>query len=370
MKGNGMASIAFWTASHLPDIGGFQWSTYRLARFLKGLGHNPLFVTRRSDQGLLSLEVPEIRFGSESVQDWVIESGNWLLTHRSEFDVIHAIDCFFNAVDEQLMFFEQSKLPTVLKIPTQGCFGKLMSSPSRVLAFGKISAFSVLNPGISEELALAGMNPRKFWSIPNGIDSEEFKPCRNRAELRHQLELPEQKILLLYAGRLVHRKRLDTLLAAMELASPQITLVIVGSGFGQHDSVEDGVYRKATGMKNVLLRKPVSNVLPYFQSCDIHILLSEREGMPNSVLEGMSCALPTIATAIPGLREIVSPDVDGFLIPVGNVQAAAEAISTLAENDSMRESMGLAARKKILRKYDIGIIASAYEAMYKHICLK
>ena len=365
-----MASIAFWTASHLPDIGGFQWSTYRLARSLKSRGHCPLFVTRRSDQSLPSLEVPEIRFGGESVRDWVIESGNWLLAHRSEFDVIHAVDCFFNAVDEQLMFFEQSKLPTVLKIPTQGCFGKLMSSTCRISAFGKVSAFSVLNPGIGEELALAGMDPRKFWSIPNGIDSEEFKLCRNRAELRHQLELPEQKILLLYAGRLVHRKRLDTLLAAMELAPLQTTLVIVGSGFGQRDSVEDEVFRKAAGMKNVLLRKPANNVLPYFQSCDIHILLSEREGMPNSVLEGMSCALPTIATAIPGLREIVSPGVEGFLVPVGNVQAAAESISTLVKDGSMRKSMGLAARQKILRDYDMRIIAAAYEAMYKHICLK
>ena len=128
--------------------------------------------------------------------------------------------------------------------------------------------------------------------------------------------------------------------------------------------------RNAAKMKNVLLREPVFNILPYFQSCDIHILLSEREGMPNSVLEGMSCQLPTVVTAVPGLGSIVESGVDGYVLPVADKQAAAEAIIKLAENKSLRERMGLAARQKTIRNYEIKTIVKDCERMYRQICKK
>src|SRR3989338_10379018 len=185
-----MVSILFWTASHLPDIGGFQWSTYRLACSLKQLGHKPRFVARTSGQPWLEPEVPEVRFEAETVRGWAIKSGEWLLNHRNEFDLIHVIDCFYDAVDEQLAVLERLKLPSVLKVPTEGCIERLMTSANRVSALGKISAFAILNEGIARELACAGMDPKKFWFIPNGVGSDRFKPCRNRAGLREKLGLP------------------------------------------------------------------------------------------------------------------------------------------------------------------------------------
>jgi glycosyltransferase involved in cell wall biosynthesis len=121
-------------------------------------------------------------------------------------------------------------------------------------------------------------------------------------------------------------------------------------------------------MKNVILRGPVFDILPYFQACDIHILTSEREGMPNTVIEGMSCAVPTVATAISGINEIIEENKDGVLVPVGNPEAVSFAISKLAGDANLRRRLGLAARQKITGRYDIGLVAAATVEMYRSIC--
>lgn len=360
-----MAKIAFWTASHLPDLGGFQWSTYRLAKALAKLGHQPTFVTRQGSNQEFATEIPVIRLGGDSILEWTQVSGKWLKNHRNHFDLIHTIDCFYKAIDEQLDVLSSIGLPTIMKIPTQGCVKRLINTADRQKNFREINAFSALNPMIVSELRQLSIDIARIHQIPNGVDSSEFVPATNCAELRKKLGLPENKILLLFMGRLVCRKRLDVLLSAAELMLPTITLVIVGSAFEQRDSFEEEIVKRASTLPNVILRPPTAEVLPYYQACDIHVLLSEREGLPNSVLEGMSCALPTVVSNIPGMVEVVDSELNGVVVPVGDISATVATFTRLATDTKFRKRLGQAARRKIVAQYDIQIVALAYNALYK-----
>ena len=82
-----------------------------------------------------------------------------------------------------------------------------------------------------------------------------------------------------------------------------------------------------------------------WRRADIAILLSEREGMPLSLIEAAAAGLPMIATDVPGCRSIVRNGIDGVLVPSGNVEAAAEAIGRLAGDGELRKRMGRAARE-------------------------
>ena len=365
-----MANIAFWTASHLPDLGGFQWSTYRLAKALAKLGHKPTFVTRSTLGQDFATEVPAVRFGGETVLDWTRISGQWLLSQRNRLDLIHTIDCFYKAIDEQLSILTATGLPTVLKIPTQGYIQKLINTAYRQQGFRQISAFSALNPGIVAELNQLDIDRARVHLIPNGVDPSEFVPAANSAELRKQLGLPNGKILLLFMGRLVYRKRLDVLLSAMESMPTAVTLIIVGSSFGQRDSVEAEIIKRAPTLPNVILRPSTAEVLPYYQACDIQVLLSEREGLPNSILEGMSCALPTVVSNIPGLAEVVDSEEDGIIVPVGDVASTVSVLTRLAADVELRKRLGQAARRKIIARYDIQTVALTYNALYKTLTEK
>jgi glycosyltransferase involved in cell wall biosynthesis len=360
-----MSNIAFWTASHLPDLGGFQWSTYRLAKALTKLGHKTIFVTRSTHNKEFEPDTPVVRFDGDTVLEWTHTSGEWLVANRKHFDLIHSIDFFYKAVDEQLEFLSVIGLPSLIKIPTQGYVQKLIDTPTKRNRIREISAFSALNQGIAVELEQLGITSEHIHLIPNGVDSSEFVPTANCAKLRKQLNLPDNKILLLFIGRMVYRKRLDVLLSAMKLVPNTVMLVMVGSAFGQRDSVEAEIVEKVSTLPNVMLRPPTTDVLPYYQSCDINVLLSEREGMPNSVLEGMSCGMPTIVSNIPGMVEVVDSEKNGIVVPVGDTMATVVAINRLAKDAKFRECLGQAARQKITMKFDINKIAMAYDELYQ-----
>jgi len=362
-----MAKLAFWTASHLPDLGGFQWSTYRLVKALSKIGHEATFITRATSNGEFSSDILTVRFGGDTVLDWVKNSGQWLIANRDHFDLIHCIDCFYKAVDEQLETLSTINLPSVIKIPTQGCIQKLINTTTRQNGFKRISAFSALNQEMVVELEQLGVASTRIHLIPNGIDPNEFVPTENRTNIRKQLGLPNDKILLLFVGRMVYRKRLDVLLSAMRFMPDTVALVIVGSAFGQRDSVEAEIVERISTLPNVVLRPPTHNILPYYQCCDIHALLSEREGMPNSILEGMSCGMPTIVSNIPGMVEVVDSEVNGIVVPVGNVMATVAAIIRLINDVELRKCLSKAARQKIITKFDIKKVALTYDELYQTI---
>ena len=361
-----MTRIAIWTASHLPDLGGFQWSTYRIARSLVRLGHEPLFITRTTD-GIAPSDVPEIRFTGTTIKEWTEISGNWILANRDRFDVLHTIDCFYQSVEDQLAFLSASGLPTVMKIPTQGYIPRLINTPQRKSLFSDIHAFVALNAGIREELLSIGIGLGKIHNIPNGIDTEEFVPAMDKNQARKILNLPLNGVLILYVGRFVQRKRLDILMSAMRLLSSEVKLVLVGSGFDQRDSVEEEIVRRAGKEPNIILRGSTDSPVAYYQACDMHVLVSEREGLPNSVLEGMACSLPSVVTDIPGLSDVVISGQEGLVVPVGDIEATAKALDNLRLHPDMRKQFGLAARQKVLLRYEVSKIATEYETIYRTI---
>ena len=77
---------------------------------------------------------------------------------------------------------------------------------------------------------------------------------------------------------------------------------------------------------------------------DIFALTSKSEGHPLVVLEAMACGLPIVATSVGGIADTVQPGVNGFIAPVGDREAIANALTKLADDRALRERMGEASR--------------------------
>src|SRR3990167_3357027 len=140
--------IVFWTVSHLPDLGGFQWSTFRLAKALKKRGHEVLFLTATVQDSSYDDIVGSVRIQASNIPEWTTKSGQWLLENIHRFDVIHAIDLFYRSIDGQLDFLDRSGLPSVVKIPTMGCVPRLITSQSLRCQLNKVDAIIALSEGI------------------------------------------------------------------------------------------------------------------------------------------------------------------------------------------------------------------------------
>ncbi|MFA5184110.1 MAG: glycosyltransferase family 4 protein [Patescibacteria group bacterium] len=359
--------IVFWLASCLPELGGLQWSTYRLARALQKNGYEILFLTRLTEQAELIQDCQIIRLPGDSIPEWTENSGRWLFEHKDEFDIIHTVDLFYQAIDLQFASLKRCAKPTVLKIPTAGYIPRLIASETLKLSLQSINAIITLNDLIQEELIGVGVSLEAIYCIPNGIDADEFIPAVDKAALRRSLDLPLDKILLIFAGRFVARKRLDILLAAIAEMNNDVRLIMVGSGFGQRDSIEESIIKVALQSDKVITVQAVNDCRPYFQASDIQILLSEREGLSNSLLEGMSCALPTIATDIPGINNVITNDSEGILVPVGAVSETSLAIKQLSPDEPLRRRLGNSARARIIRTFSLEQVVKQYHELYQKI---
>jgi len=110
-----------------------------------------------------------------------------------------------------------------------------------------------------------------------------------------------------------------------------------------------------------------SDVPDLLGASDVLLLPSLTEGLPLSVLEGMSHRLPIVATAVGGIPELVSDGTHGLLVPVGDPPTLAAAIERLACDGRLRESMGAAGLHRVESEFAFDAMALKYEDLYRSI---
>jgi glycosyltransferase involved in cell wall biosynthesis len=197
---------------------------------------------------------------------------------------------------------------------------------------------------VSESTALdlrrRGMTWEECVVVHNGVDLERFRPAPGEGEFREPT--------LLYLGRLKRYKRVDLLLEAVGRLRREGTAVrLLVAGKGDHES-ELLRLRQRLGLGNsveFLGYVSEQEKVRLLRRSWVHVLTSPKEGWGISVLEAAACATPTVASDSPGLRDSVQHGKTGLLVPHGDVEALAGALSVLMENAPLRKDMGSAARR-------------------------
>lgn len=204
--------------------------------------------------------------------------------------------------------------------------------------------------------------------IPNAIDLSLFVP---RMRWGGGEEKRDGPIKLLFVGRLIKFKNLETLLEAIALLRQQakrpFILEIVGDGT-QRAQLEQQVSEQGIA-RNVHFTGWIerSQIVPKYQEADIFVTPSIWEGMPNTVLEAMACGLPIIATDVQGSRELVQNGKNGHLVPVMDPEALVKAMLALMEDGYERRRMGKESRRIAERTFAWEQIAGGYGGVYERV---
>jgi len=111
----------------------------------------------------------------------------------------------------------------------------------------------------------------------------------------------------------------------------------------------------------------VDDVRQYHREADLFVLPSLAEGMPNALLEAMSAGLPCVATAIPGIVDVVRPDTTGLLVRAGDETALADALSRLIACAPLRRRLGRAARRQAVEELSVGTMARRYRELFVRV---
>jgi glycosyltransferase involved in cell wall biosynthesis len=138
-------------------------------------------------------------------------------------------------------------------------------------------------------------------------------------------------------------------------------LVILGEG-PERTMLEAKI--RALGLEGyTLLPGVVSPIEDWLQHADLFVLSSRYEGFPNVLLEAMTCGLPVLAfDCASGPGEIIQSDVDGLLVPAGDVSALAAGLERLMHDTALRQRLGQAA-KVSTQRYGLPQVMANWDAL-------
>ena len=105
------------------------------------------------------------------------------------------------------------------------------------------------------------------------------------------------------------------------------------------------------------------------RNTDIFVLPSYGEGMPMTILEAMSYAIPVIATNVGGIPELIKDGETGHLIEPGNLDQLLEKMKKLIEDENMRVSMGKKGRETVEKDFSISEMANKIDDVYESLLL-
>ncbi len=202
--------------------------------------------------------------------------------------------------------------------------------------------------------------------VSNGVDTHDFVPTKNRFAKRAAFNLPKDKILFFFLGRLDIDKHADTIIKALPKTNPSVHLVVAGEGKEEESfkqlAKELGIDMRITWL-GYLDHEKMKDV---YHSVDAFVLMSPYEVQSIVTLQAISCGLPILACKEGALPELCHDSINGFTIPFLDSSYLAEKMNVLASDKDLRIRMGKESRK-ISFPHDKDTALLTLEAFYKTI---
>jgi len=193
-----------------------------------------------------------------------------------------------------------------------------------------------------------GIDPRHVHYLPNGVDTERFRPQRVRdGALRTKFGIAAQTPLVGFIGRLSTEKGPDLFLRmalSVRAQVPSAEFVLVGDGamlkqlqtFAKRFGLADAVHFAGNQ----------SDMPAVLNELDVVVSSSHSEAMPLAVMEAMASGVPVVACKVGGIPDLVAHGVTGWLVDAGDVETLATRVVELLDDDALRSAAGAAARAR------------------------
>ncbi len=233
----------------------------------------------------------------------------------------------------------------------------------------RMDAVVAVSHAQAEKVRRAGVADSRIHVIQNAVGEDAFR--EPNADVRSELAgwFPQSpRWIIGAAGRLSPEKGFADLIDAAAMVIRERA----GAGFvlfGDGPLRAELEQRIAThGIKERFIlagfRSDVQRFVPNF---DLGVMSSFTEGLPVILLEIGAAAVPTVATAVGGIPEVIDDGRTGFLVPAGDAQALAARIIAMLDDDSRRRAMGEAARERVRRDFSFAAMSQKYFELFRKV---
>jgi colanic acid biosynthesis glycosyl transferase WcaI len=231
--------------------------------------------------------------------------------------------------------------------------------------FRRFDVLSSISPRMVERLAERNSASGHIVEFRNWVDTEFVVPLDRRTAYRSMLGISEHEVVVLYSGNMSVKQGLEHVVDAARrlLGKANIVFVFCGSG-----SLHQQLALCADGVANVRLLdlQPPDKLPELLATADIHILPQRAEAadlvLPSKLGGILASGRPVVAMAAAGSQLAIEVAGAGLTVTQGDSQAIADAIVRLAEQPTLRSSMGTAARNLALARWEKRAILTQFEA--------
>jgi len=297
------------------------------------------------------------------------------LVARGRFDLVHAFSFtseLWSAV--VIATLSSSRRPALLS-SIRGTYE--WYSPRQWLLkrwVTKRSAAVISNSKVGAQYAAKqmGMDEKAISIVYNGLPAMPAIAPEDRVALRMALGIADDTFLLLFVGRLVDHKNIETLLRAMATATPEtaspVQLLLAGDGPDRQAlrelSASFGLEGDDVTRPRVQWLGERRDVAQLMDASDALVLPSWREGLSNVILEAMQAGKPVLASTAGGNVESVLAEETGLMFDPADAVALASQIQRLSADDLLVSRLGLAGRARVQELFTLESMASSTQTHY------
>jgi glycosyltransferase involved in cell wall biosynthesis len=268
-------------------------------------------------------------------------------------------------------------VPLAVSIPGSDALVAAQNPMFRQMARFAFSQASLITANSRELRQVAvddlGADPERFDLIIYGVAPDKLQPDEDAGRaLRQRLGIPADAFVTLAVGRMVYKKGFDVLLRALALLPEEgrpVHAVFIGDGDLWELWQELG---QNLGLRNVHWagRVPNDEMAAWYNMADVLVMPSVTrpvDGLNVCVLDAMACGKPVIGSDCAGNDLVIEEGVNGFIVPEGDAEALARALTRLRTDPARARRMGEASRRMIDQAYGWPHLARRYREHFQRM---
>lgn len=211
--------------------------------------------------------------------------------------------------------------------------------------FGRLLTDALIAVSTEErrEALRLGVAEKRCHLVPNGISSPPFL---SRQAARVELGLEPSDEVALFVGRFCHQKapeRFVELIARLAQTRPCIRGVLIGSGEQGQSLLAQA---RTLGIGHRLVFFQSSRAANYMRAADALLVPSRYEGFAYTMIEALAAGLPIVTYDVGGAADMIADEVNGYIVPQGDLPAMVKLTARLLENPDVRTTMAKAAEAR------------------------
>mgnify|MGYP003336724132 CR=1 FL=1 len=182
-------------------------------------------------------------------------------------------------------------------------------------------------------------------TVVHGIDLAGVREQRaRRAAVRAELGLvPDELVVGTVANFRAQKDYPNLLAAARLLADRDVPVRIVAVGQGPQEAETRALHASLDLDGRVILTGRRDDAVAVMGACDAFVMASNNEGLPVAIMEALALGLPVVSTAVGGIPEAITDDVEGLLVPARDPGALADAVTRVATDEALRTRLAAGA---------------------------